>query len=360
MLQRYVSITKAMHKINFSFKINFFSSLLIFHPKTFLQKCKYYNFQKSVKLRWNPSASEDRTYKAQSTEILSKIDLQTFGANKDQKEADNDKKENLEHELSEMRASRTTPLNKRWQPGNKTGQQRSKSAHPVGRIQVTDDSWVLERPSSIVLEEERQKRLRELDSLKIARSEQAVELEADRPVTRIEEKFIGKLPDRCWVTERPSSLLLEEERERMLLELESVKKARLKAEAGLEEDRPASRLEDRARLETLRELEVVKNIRREGVSEEEFTCEGLGTGPSGPRHGPGVFEPLRVKSPEQTSEADKHPITSKIVQNIQTQEEPKPKHQNVFQPSSSANKKEENESKFKQMTNIKDERERAR
>ena len=311
-----------------------------------------------MKLRWNPSASEDRTYKTQSAEIPSKIDLQTFGANNDQKEADNEKKENLEHELNEMRASRATPLNKRWQPGNKPGQQRSKSAHPVGRIQVSDDSWVLERPSSLLLEEERQKRLRELETLKIARSEQAEELEADRPVTRIEEKFIGKLPDRCWVTERPSSQLLEEEKERRLLELESVKRARLEAEAALEEDRPSSRLEDRARIETLRELEAVKNIRREGVSEEEFSVEGLGTGPCGPRHGPGVFEPLRVKSPEVTSEQDRHPITSKIVQNIQKPEEPK--HQNVFQPSIRANKQEECESKFRQMTNIKDQRERAR
>ena len=314
-----------------------------------------------MKLRWNPSASEDRTYKTQSAEIPSKIDLQTFGANNDQKEPDNEKKENLEHELTEIRASRATPLNKRWQPGNKPpGQQRSKSAHPVGRIQVYDDSWVLERPSSILLEEERQKRLRELDSLKIARSEQAEELEADRPVTRIEEKFIGKLPDRCWVTERPSSMLLEEERERRLLELESVKKARLEAESALEEDRPSSRLEDRARIETLRELEAVKNIRREGVSEDEFSVEGLGTGPSGPRHGPGVFEPLRVKSPETTSEADRHPITSKIVQNIQKPAEEPVKHQNVFQPSSAKKQEEESESKFKQMTNIKDQRERAR
>ena len=257
-----------------------------------------------------------------------------------------------------MRASRATPLSKRWQPGTKVVQ-RSKSAHPVGRIQVSDDSWVLERPSSLHLEEEREKRLRELHALKIARSEQAEELEADRPVTRIEEKFIGRLPDRCWVTERPSSLLMEEEKERRNQELESVKKARLEAEAALEEDRPSSRLEDRARIETLRELEAVKTIRREGVSEEEFSVEGQGTGPTGPRHGPGVWEPLRVRSPELTTEADRHPITIKIVQNIQRPEEPKGKQNNVFQPSS-ANKQEENESKFKQMTNIKDQRERAR
>lgn len=250
-----------------------------------------------------------------------------------------------------MRTSRATPINKRWQPGNKVVQ-RSKSAHPIGRIKVSDDSWVLERPSSLLLEEEKEKRLRELESLKIARSEQAEELETDKPVTRIEEKFIGKLPDRCWVIERPSSLVLEEERERRLLELQTVKQARLEADT-LEVERPASRLEDRARIETLRELEAVKTIRREGVSEEEFSVEGMGTGPRAHASGPGVFEPLKVKSNVLSRDSDKHPIITKIATN--QKEEPR---KNIFQPA--GNKKEENDSRFKQMTNIADQRERAR
>ena len=63
----------------------------------------------------------------------------------------------VERELEEVRESRAraTPINKRWQPTEKVAE-RSKSALPIGRLNLPDDCWVVERPASR-LEEEREK-----------------------------------------------------------------------------------------------------------------------------------------------------------------------------------------------------------
>ena len=54
-----------------------------------------------------------------------------------------------------------------------------------------------------------------------------------------------------------------------------MRQARL--ETNIQElERPSSRLQEHARQETLRELEFVKNVRKEGVNEDEFTVEGMG------------------------------------------------------------------------------------
>ena len=144
---------------------------------------------------------ESRAEKSQSLEIPSKLKNNIFNS-----ETQSDCKENecVQQELEEVRTSRATPLNKRWKPEERTIT-RSRSSVPVGRL---------------------------------------------------------KLPDDCWVLERPSSLLIEEEKEKRLLELEDVKQVRLEQAEMLELDRPSSRLEVQARHETLKELEQVKHIRQ--------------------------------------------------------------------------------------------------
>ena len=84
-----------------------------------------------------------------------------------------------------MRVSRATPLNKRWRPAERMAE-RSKSAHPIGRLKLADDCWVVERPASR-LEEEREKMVSELESLKQARSDYLTgpeSLELERPSSR--------------------------------------------------------------------------------------------------------------------------------------------------------------------------------
>ena len=87
-------------------------------------------------------------------------------------------------ELEEVRESRAraTPINKRWQPAEKAAE-RSKSALPIGRLNLPDDCWVVERPASR-LEEEREKMVQELETVKQARTDCLAAPELDRPSSR--------------------------------------------------------------------------------------------------------------------------------------------------------------------------------
>ena len=87
--------------------------------------------------------------------------------------------------MDEVRVSRATPLNKRWRPEEKMTE-RSKSAHPIGRLKLADDCWVVERPASR-LEEEREKMVTELETVKQARTDYLTgpdSLELERPSSR--------------------------------------------------------------------------------------------------------------------------------------------------------------------------------
>ena len=185
-------------------------------------------------------------------EIPSKLDISEYTGARNNDANGTDGQVQREQELNEIRTSRITPVTKRWKPVDKAVL-RSKSALPIGRKKLADSSWVLERPSSQVFEEEKVRRQMELETVKQARLEQSDMLESeDRTV---------------------------EEKTRRFLELESVKQARLQQADILEVDRPSSRIEGKARYETLKELEAVKTIRREGVNEDDFCVEGMGTGP---------------------------------------------------------------------------------
>jgi len=155
----------------------------------------------------------ERQQKTKSLEVPNKIKID-FTLNGENSMLD---RENIQEELDNVKSSRETPLNKRWKPEEKVIQ-RSRSAHPIGRL---------------------------------------------------------KLPDNCWVIESSSYNNLEEEKERRKNELDSMKQARL--ETNIQElDRPSSRLQEKTRQETLKELEFVKTVRKEGVNEDEFTVEGMG------------------------------------------------------------------------------------
>ena len=133
-------------------------------------------------MRWNQVSLEERKEKAQSLEIPSKLNVSKIC---DAFTPEQKKHEDTEKELDGVRASRSTPLNQRWKPQERVVT-RSRSSHPIGRLKLPDNCWVLERPSSLVLEEEKEKRLQELLSVKQARLDQAEILELDRPSSRLE------------------------------------------------------------------------------------------------------------------------------------------------------------------------------
>ena len=239
-----------------------------------------------MKLRWNPATYEDRKEKTKSLDIPSKLDVKNILDKKNSGDTDTrDDKIKIQQELQEISTSRVTPMSKRWKPQDKVVQ-RSKSAHPIGRI---------------------------------------------------------NLPDNCWVLERPSSQNMEEEKEKIILELETVKQARLEVADQLEIDRPSSRLQDLARSETLKELEFVKNVRKEGVNEDDFTVEGMGKN--------NFSEPVEHKSvrfnEEKIDKSFSSPSSSKSFPS-------------TFKSTEESEGAQEPKSKFKQINNISDKRERAR
>ena len=128
----------------------------------------------------------NRQEKTRSLEIPSKLDIDRRLFSNINKVSQVDLgKDEVERELDEVRESRATPLNKRWRPAEKMAE-RSKSAHPIGRLNLPDDCWVLERPSSR-LEEEREKIVLELETVKQARNDYLTgpdSLEPDRPASR--------------------------------------------------------------------------------------------------------------------------------------------------------------------------------
>ena len=90
----------------------------------------------------------------------------------------------VERELEEVRESRAraTPAHRRWQPAEKAVE-RSKSALPIGRLHLPDDCWVVERPASR-LEEEREKMVQELETVKQVRTDCLPAPELDRSSSR--------------------------------------------------------------------------------------------------------------------------------------------------------------------------------
>ena len=136
--------------------------------------------QQPVRTRYNP-VEVNRQEKTRSLEIPSKLDIE--GMFVKSKEEDAGKLE-VERELEEVRESRAraTPINKRWQPAEKAAE-RSKSALPIGRLHLPDDCWVVERPPSR-LEEEREKMVLELETVKQARSDCLAAPELERPSPR--------------------------------------------------------------------------------------------------------------------------------------------------------------------------------
>lgn len=197
--------------------------------------------------------------------------------------------ENTKQELDGVRASRSTPLNQRWKPQERIVT-RSRSSHPIGRLKLPDDCWVLERPSSQVIEEEKEKRLQELIEVKQARLDQAEILELDRP---------------------------------------------------------SSRLEVQARNETLKELEHVKHMRQEVPNEDEFSVEGMGS----------AFQHQHNDIEEKTVRFTESKEIPKICKDNPTSK--------VLPTNSSVTMKikpneEEPKSKFQQMNNITEKKERAR
>ena len=133
-----------------------------------------------MRTRYNP-VEVNRQEKTRSLEIPTKLDIS--GLFSKSKEEDAGKLE-VERELEEVRQSRAraTPINKRWQPAEKAAE-RSKSALPIGRLHLPDDCWVVERPASR-LEEEREKMVLELETVKQARSDCLTAPELDRPSSR--------------------------------------------------------------------------------------------------------------------------------------------------------------------------------
>ena len=119
-------------------------------------------------MRYNP-LQEDRQEKTRSLEIPSKLDIDRRLFSSKVTEVDRGSKVEVERELDEVRESRATPLTKRWNPAEKMAE-RSQSAHPIGRLKLPDDCWVVERPSSR-LEEEKEKIVHELETVKQARSD---------------------------------------------------------------------------------------------------------------------------------------------------------------------------------------------
>ena len=133
-----------------------------------------------MRTRYNP-VQVNRQEKTRSLEIPSKLDID--GLFSKSREDDAGKLE-VERELEEVRESRAraTPVNKRWRPPEKAAE-RSKSALPIGRLHLPDDCWVVERPASR-LEEEREKMVLELETVKQARSDCLTAPELDRPSSR--------------------------------------------------------------------------------------------------------------------------------------------------------------------------------
>ena len=134
-----------------------------------------------MRTRYNP-VEVNRQEKTRSLEIPTKLDI-TGLFSKDKEEEDAGKLE-VERELEEVRQSRAraTPINKRWQPAEKAAQ-RSKSALPIGRLHLPDDCWVVERPASR-LEEERERMVLELETVKQARTDCLAAPELDRASSR--------------------------------------------------------------------------------------------------------------------------------------------------------------------------------
>ena len=117
-----------------------------------------------------------------------------------------------------------------------------------------------------------------------------------------------------------------------------MKQARLQQADILEVDRPSSRIEGKARYETLKELEVVKTIRREGVNEDDFCVEGMGTGPCHQNE-----RKVQIQSTAQEVPA------------------PSPNHNGrVLTSDDNMSSVEENKVKFSQVDKITEQRERAR
>ena len=133
-----------------------------------------------MKTRYNP-LQQNRQEKTRSLEIPSKLDIDRRLFSNKVTEVDSVKIE-VEKELDEVRVSRATPLNKRWRPEEKMAE-RSKSAHPIGRLKLADDCWVVERPASRV-EEERERMVQELETVKQARSDCLAAPELERPSSR--------------------------------------------------------------------------------------------------------------------------------------------------------------------------------
>ena len=135
-------------------------------------------------MRYNP-LQEDRQEKTRSLEIPSKLDIDRRLFSSKVTEVDRGSKIEVEKELDEVRESRATPLTKRWNPAEKMAE-RSQSAHPIGRLRLADDCWVVERPASR-LEEERERRVQELETVKQARTDYLSgpeSVEEERPSSR--------------------------------------------------------------------------------------------------------------------------------------------------------------------------------